>query len=700
MPAGEYLVGLCFFAASLGGSMAAALLIVRRRLPALSGTTRFLAWALLATVVLIGVHVVPAALWLLSREAVAAAALVAVFGAALLPRAAAVAPAGFPPPSLSSGAIDRALALVGCAGFGIWILVAAWQLRLHAPEGIDALSFHLPGVAAWVQTGTIWQIDEFLPDLFFGNYPNNGDVVLLATVLPWSNDFLTHFAMFPFVALTAVSTYAVGRELRAPAAPAALLGAMVASIPVVAEPAMRNAMPDPVMFSSFATGLVFLLRHSRTAATSDLVLAGLGLGVAFGTKWYGVSSVALVVGVWAAARLASGVGLRIAFRQTAAVVGLVAAAGGIWLLRNLILSGNPIFPVKVAPFGVTIFDAPPDRLADIVGFRIADYFDQPDIWTEYLDHQYRIAAALPGAVLLLGAAAAAVVLLRRRRGSRPGGAGPALAMLALTVAITAAYVITPYSALGEENLPLVAGANVRYVVPALIAAAGVSGWAAGAIGRRGVLALEVACLVAILDALRVGGVTTDGAVTASFAVAAVAVALGMLLARRAAAWPLRQPRRVAAALALVALIVAVPLGHELQKRFNERRYAGFDPTLDWIRANAPEGNRVGLAGVWTDRGLAPIYPAFGPRLGNEVEYRGPFVRELLRRYHRRGPFVQDLRDADYDLLIVGRSPTFEQAQAGIRGPILPRVKEQVWARSAGYREIVRSDRLVLMRRSD
>jgi len=695
---------------TLGSALAVGGLVVGRRLPDLTGTVRLLAWALIATLALIAAHVIPGLAGVLSREAAAVTALLMVAGGALMPRTAAAKDTNFPAGAPPSGDAARLLAATGCAGFVVWILAAVWTLRYHAPQGVDTLSFHLPGVARWIQSGSIWQIDELLPDLYFGNYPNSGDVLLLSTVLPWRNDFLTHFAMVPFIGLTAVATYALGRELRAPAAPAALLGVMVASVPVVVEPGLLNALPDPVMFSSFATGLVFLLRHHRSGATRDLVLAGLGLGLAFGTKWYGVSSVIVVVVVWAVARLLAGTGIRAVARQTGGIAGLVTLAGGVWLVRNLFLSGNPVFPQKIAPFGITIFDAPPDPLRELAGFTIAGYFDQPAIWVDYLDHQYRVAAAAPVIVLFLGTLAAAMLLFRRhRRGqSFAGGGTVALVCLPMMVLLVAAYVVTPASALGPEDMPILAGANVRYVVPAFIVAAGLTGWAIGLAPRWAQIATLVVALAATVDGLRTSHLTGGGTVYASFAVGAIAVLasyrgrtqLAGVLSRMARLDTGRRLRAGWAGVAAVVVILAVliPVGDRYQRQFNADRYLGFDPTLDWVNQKAPTGQSIGLTGVWTLAGLAPIYPAFGPRLGNEVVYHGPFVREIVRRYRSRKPFVSSLRKAGYDLLFIGRGPTYEQYRDGGTPPPVQRVvKEEAWARAAGYVEITRSDRLILLR---
>jgi hypothetical protein len=413
----------------------------------------------------------------------------------------------------------------------------------------------------------------------------------------------------------------------------------------------------------------------------------------------------VVLVVWTVARVVAGIRPLAAARQLAAVAGLVAAAGGVWLVRNLLESGNPVFPQEIAPLGITIFAGPDrDTLRDAGGQTIAQYFDQPDVWVDYLFHEYRVAAAGPALLVAALALAALIVFVRRRAQSPPAG-GTVLALLVCALGVTAAYVVTPFSALGVEDQPTVARANFRYAVPALMAAVGPAVWALGALRGRWLVAVEALALAAMFDGLRLAaeyGVTNLRTVVLSFAVAAGVVGLALAFARRLDARRWRQPgpraRRVAlTALALVVAYVLVA-GDKGQRTFNAGRYVGHDPVLDTLQVTAGEGRHVGLAGVWTDRGIAPIYPAFGPRLGNEVEYHGSFVHEILRRYEQRGRFVRELRRSGYDLLIIGRGPTIEEVLAGEKQLVQPKVKEEDWAKRAGYREVARSDRFILMRR--
>ena len=169
--------------------------------------------------------------------------------------------------------------------------------------GVDPLTFHLPNIGRWIQTGSLWQIDQFVPLLAHGNYPNNGDVVLLSTVLPWHNDFLVRAPICFFLVVTAVAVAAVARELRAPAAASSSRRPPSSRSRSSASRRSRARCRTRCCGRPTPAASLFLLRHARTSRRSDLVLAATALAIAFGTKWYGISSVGVLVVVWTGARL-------------------------------------------------------------------------------------------------------------------------------------------------------------------------------------------------------------------------------------------------------------------------------------------------------------------------------------------------------------------------------------------------------------
>jgi dolichyl-phosphate-mannose-protein mannosyltransferase len=689
VPAGDYIEGAAVFGAMMAGVVGGSWLVLKARLPHLTGVARAVAFALLATLGILVVHVVPLTLGVLSRGSVLAATVVWVAVAWLArPAPTEGRDAEEPQPTSSEDRRAWVLATVGIGIVGA-LMLALLSDRVTTPStSIDVLNFHLPGVVRWIETGSLWQIDVFLPDVAPGNYPNNGDVILLATVLPWKNDFLAHFAMYPFFVLTGVATYAIARELGASRAAGALAGCLVLAIPAVSIP-VANGLVDAVMLFTFAAGILFLLRHGRTDATSDLVLAGLALGVAMGTKWYGVSAVAIVFVTWVATAYVAWRDPRVLLRQAAALLGLIVLAGGIWLLRNWIESGNPFFPVKVELGGITIFDAPPDTVRDRAGFTILDYVgDWGAPWSDFILPQLRRALAAPAVLIGIGFALLCALLVARRHVLSQRALLAVAAVAAGLIAL--AYTITPYTAGGPEGFPLLVGADSRYLIPALVIAAAAGAVVAGAV-RWGALALGVLAIAALVDGARwaSGGALAAADLDASTWIPATIATLALLWGGPLVWRRLELARRpaVLATAGALAVAVAVAGGYEVQKRFNDDRYVGFDPAIDFLVSNGGSGSRIGLAGVWDDLGISPVLPAFGTRFGNQVDYIGQFEGEMLRRYPTEAEFESALERGGYDFLVIGKG-RFED----------PDVPERGWAEDAGYEPVAESSRLVLLQR--
>ncbi len=683
MPPGDYLAGLLPFVTMLAACLAAAALIERRRLPLLSGAERILAVALIATVAVFAVHVVPLALGLLSVAAVLASSLLVLAGAWFCRR---VESSG---PDLETAVREQprdpvAARLLAVATLGLVILYGLAVLRSRlvvVPSSIDFSAFHLPQVAGWLATGSLWQIDVFLPNVSPGHYPNSGDVLLLAVTLPWSNDFLAHLVMYPFWILAGVAAYALARRLDAARSAAIAAGCLMMAVPALSISSLAAGLVDTLAVFGLAVGLLFLARHRTSGSTAELILGGLGLGIALGTKWYGVSAVAVVVVVWIGARLLARDGLAALARQAAALIGVIALSGGIWMLRNLVESGNPVFPVELAPFGLTIFGAPPDPVRAAAGFTLAGYLAQPDVWAGYILPQFRQAWALTGVLLIAGALGAGIVAVRRRQ---LPSAGLVRAGAVCFVLLLVAYAVTPYTAGGPAGMPVLVGAGTRYGLPALLVAAPLAAWA---VSLRGSLAVawSAVALAAVVDSLILAsGAQSDGPV---LLLSDWLTALGALALLGVLVLIARSGRRtVIGAIAVLLVIGAIGAGHLTQTRFNDERYRTADPVFDAIATQAPTGNRIGLAGVWTDAGAAPVLPAFGPRLGNEVVYVAREIEHVLHRYPDRETFQAAVEQGDFDYLIVGTGR-----------PGVPPVQEGAWARSAGFDQVAASDRLLLLR---
>ncbi len=686
MPVDEYVGGLVLFAITAGSALGTAALVVRRRLVHLAGSEAVLAGALVASAVLIAEHLLPGLVGLLSRASAAVCALAILTAAAvLLPRAGAGGGETGPPTARSGRLPSWAMAGVALVLLASATAAAVWSSSVTASTDVDTLTFHLPNIARWIQTGTFWRVDQFTPLLANGNYPHNGDVIFLAAVLPWDSDAFVRALGVPFVAVAGLSVYAIAVRLGSARATAALFATLFASIPIVSYASHEGAKTDPVMLACFGAGLLFMLRHLESRRMSDLVLAGLGLGLAFGTKWYGVSSVAAVGALWIALWLWDRRPTGELLRSAGVLAGVGALAGGFWLLRNWVESGNPVAPTRVAAGGLEIFDAPTDFVRECGGYTVAHYVTDPGIWREYILPAYRVTYGLPGLLLVAGWVLGVAALAR---GRSPVPRAPLFLALA-AVLLAVVYSITPYSALGLEGQPAGVGANTRWLLPAFLVAAPLAAWAATQLPRVRLL-LELAAVVAVADGVRRGFSDPAGEVAvAGLALAAAAGAvraLRMLLRR--AGTPDRAAWAVVGAVVVAALAV---VGHQRQQTFYDERYRVTDPVAAWFAERAPTDRRVALAGVWGTQVISPVLPAFGPRLGNEVAFAGEYVRGQLREYERRSEFLGAVDRGGYDLLVVGRDGYGECQVPGREGD------EDAWVQGAGYEKLAESRYLTLYR---
>jgi hypothetical protein len=668
-PVDDYLGDLLLLGTVVGASTAVAVLVCRRWLSHLKRPERWVALGTLSTTVLALVHLVPGLLGFVNRAAVVVTAAGVVVLALLAGRRRAVA--GETDESRADAAPDTRFSRL--LGAGALVVVTGCALALEQkllgqpPTGQDTTAFQIPTVARWLQDGSLWGWHQWVPDYSNATYPHNGNLLILAVVQPFHRPFVASLAVVPFYGLALLATYAIARELRTPTGTAMLATAAFGAISILHDVALREVMTDPHALAMLGAGGLFLLRHSRTHRRSDLVLAGVALGFAVGTKWYGPPFAIVIGGIWAVGRLRRpGRGRAVPDIIVLAALAIVGIAP--WLARNWARTGNPLFPVDVEPLGITIFDAPPDRTRSLGGFTLLHYAGEPGIWRDYVVPSFGLAFGWPLAALGAGWVAGAVEAARAR-------SGPAIAVTMAAALLALAYAATPYSALGPEGHPVNILASARYGLPALLAAAAATAFGlsrSGALRPFGELLLVAAIAAGVLHGF-------DDVALMSATVAILAVA-GALAVRRLP----RAPRRAIAGMTAAVLAPVALAG--LHDRAETGSYAAVDPVYEALVQNRPSGARIGIAGTFVANGISPVLPAFGPLLDNDVERLGRFDDGYLRRFGSERAFADRVRGRRYDLILVGRRASRTS------GP------EDTWVRNAGYELVEASPDLLLFKR--
>lgn len=684
---GEFLVGCALLAVTLGCCAAAALMVEQRALPYLGGVVRLVALTTLTLIAALVVHIVPLAVGILARGSVAATSvlLLATVRLSTGPRArrehGGTAPSGYPP-RVRSGAISFVLAAVAVVVLVGWALAYLQSHVVIPVTSSDMLGFHLPGVIGFLQTGSLWHVTQFIPGQAQGNYPQYGDTLLLLIVLPWHSLAFIRYVDPVLLAVAGASIYATARELRAPAPTAALAACAFVTIKPVLGTGLVDVLVDPAFLAGFGAGLLFLVRYWRTRERAELVLAGLGFGIAIGTKWYGVSDVPLVVVIWALAALLTGRGARRVLTDAAILAAVVLVAGGVWLLRNVILTGNPVFDYKVSLFGGTIFPAPPSPVRTQIGWSIAHYFGDAGVLRRYVWPVLRADFGLIGGLAAASVPIASVTSWwQARRGPGQRGDARVIILAVASVALALAYAITPYSALGFQGMPVLVAANTRYGVPALMTAIPLLAWLGGRLGRF-VVGLDVVLLGALV-------LNLDRYLPLSWGRVAIAV---VVIAIVAGAWefaPRLRDRAFAHArpLLLAGLsCLGLGLAYHWQRLLSTAAYSPREPTIAYLAVRDTARTRIGITGSWTVQGLVPVAPLFGRGLEHRVSYVGPVVAHRTEQYLTASAFESALRR--------GRFPWLE---VGTGFPPSPDPTQERWAERVGYVPVARSARLVLLR---
>jgi len=299
----------------------------------------------------------PVAAWAILAASLALAARLAagcgaVPAAGLLPPhetgSAAAAAAGA---TRGSAARFAWLAALVTLGFGAWLFGALWRLVWLRPVyDWDGLYYHLPAMNAWASAGRVHWIPTMFDLPFANGYPmaleTLGFLVLRLAGTSRLVDGGNLFA-WPLAALgLAVIAARLGAHGPWRLAPAGLIAAVPGWVIL-----SSTCYVDPGFAAAAAAALAGALLWAGAAPEHGPHLAllfGAAGGLMIGAKGQGLPFFGIALAFAAIARASRMGGASRALFTQAGTAALVAfATGGYWTLRNLVWSGNPIFPIEL-----------------------------------------------------------------------------------------------------------------------------------------------------------------------------------------------------------------------------------------------------------------------------------------------------------------------------------------------------------------
>lgn len=361
------------------------------------------------------------------------------------------------------------------------IAVALFVMNVGRPTvNGDALIYHYPMVAGWIQDASLNHPRGFLVGEFQWWYPSNTELLHTWAMLWFRTDFLVSLVSWLFFGLLMGSVYALAAEIGIRVRQAAAVTVAVVSTPIVFFVGVRLSGVDTAVTAFMVLAVFFALRWWRSGRLlcfadpdhpgedtavlrlRDLGLSGLAAGLALGSKYTAVPFVGAMVAIFLVCLLVSAARHKAAWRRLVApllVLALAAVVTGIyWYVRNLVLAGNPLYPQGIVGL--------PDGFV-LSGLTGSQALLSHTVWDVLLPANRFLALAwisalgLTGILVPVAVVANPVWLLRLRH--RIDEWGPRFVVAAvLPIVLLVLYMSTPDSAKGPMAYPILFVEKIRY----------------------------------------------------------------------------------------------------------------------------------------------------------------------------------------------------------------------------------------------
>jgi hypothetical protein len=234
------------------------------------------------------------------------------------------------------------------------LLTLLYRMPLQPPHRTDSLSYHLPFVAGWMETGRLGHIPGYLQDGGEQGYPLGHELLVHWVMAPIESDLP---AMLPGVlalVFLAIGVAAAADNLGAPRW-AGRLGALVLSTSYFADWMALTLHVDLVYAcfwtAAFSLGLAFFKRPDCRWRLMGFSLA-FGLAASVKTTHVAYGAV-LLVALWFLSPEKKWLKI-FQPKNLIPFFCILILLSGFWYGRNLVRFGNPFYPVSPGLLGKTV----------------------------------------------------------------------------------------------------------------------------------------------------------------------------------------------------------------------------------------------------------------------------------------------------------------------------------------------------------
>lgn len=211
----------------------------------------------------------------------------------------------------------------------------------------DGPIYHLYFAARWWRAGRLFLVAAPFGENAATYFPAGGDLWFTWLLVGWGGERLAKVGQTLFLVLAGLAAYELARMLGA-RRPAALIATclFVSSTPFLIFSFEPNV--DTMFVAGYLVACVFLVRYALyDGGTLALILAGLAAGCAWGTKPTGHVFIPPLLALGAVAIIGRRPLLKTAFGHLLLLVASALIPTGYWFGRNLLISGNPLYPLQV-----------------------------------------------------------------------------------------------------------------------------------------------------------------------------------------------------------------------------------------------------------------------------------------------------------------------------------------------------------------
>lgn len=239
-------------------------------------------------------------------------------------------------------------------GFSI---IKIFMVLTNPPLGWDDLSYHFVFPVEWLKTGTLDTPITICDDPSPPYYPINGSLFFLWLIMPFRSVFLANLGQLPFFIMAFLALYNISRKIGISKEFSFYAAGLFIFIPNIFRQ-MEIGYVDVMMAALYLVCVNFLINLSRNFSLKTAILWAIAFGIFLGTKTSAIIYGLVLLLFFGCIIIKNS---KIKYLKKIVFILLVFVLfslllGGFTYIRNIILTGNPLFPAEIKLLGHKIFN--------------------------------------------------------------------------------------------------------------------------------------------------------------------------------------------------------------------------------------------------------------------------------------------------------------------------------------------------------